>query len=50
MRYELEKDEAITKLPHNLEKKLESLTHYLEDPECPRTNNVLEHIWSHIRS
>jgi transposase-like protein len=49
IRHGLEKDKAISKLLQNLEQKLESLTHYLEDPDCPKTNNATEQIWSIIR-
>lgn len=49
IRHGLEDNKPITKLLQKLEKKLENLTQYLEDPECPRTNNAVEQIWSLIR-
>jgi len=49
IRHGLEKDKSIAKLLQNLEEKLEDLTQFIEDPECPKTNNAIEQIWSLIR-
>jgi len=49
IKHGLESNKPITKLLRNLEKKLESLTQFIKDPDCPKTNNAMEQIWSLIR-
>jgi len=49
IRHGLENNEHITKLLQKLETDLAQLTHFIEDPDCPATNNGIEQIWSLLR-
>ena len=49
IRHGLENNKGITKLLQKVETDLEQLTHFIEDPDCPGTNNGIEQIWSLIR-
>jgi len=48
IRCNLDNNQKITDLINNLENKLEHITHFIKNPESPKTTNSCEQIWSKI--